>query len=165
VHYSIGWELGARERAAIARVPQRIWAAVLDTHGEPRDLAETGVVELTARLREHPDGDQLANWPADVRIICRREKPHPDAQLSLFEQIDGWRYELVATNTPPKTAQFLEARHRPHARVEHNIRTGKQTGLGHLPSASIEINRPGTWPPPSPPTCWPGYACCARTVR
>jgi hypothetical protein len=25
--------------------------------------------------------------------------------------------------------------------VEDSIRTGKQTGLGHLPSASIEINR------------------------
>jgi hypothetical protein len=98
-------------------------------------------VELTALLREHPDGDRLANWPADLRIIARREKPHPGAQLSLFEQAQGWRYQLVATNTPGKTAQFLEARHRPHARVEDCIRTGKQTGLGHLTSTSIEINR------------------------
>jgi hypothetical protein len=98
-------------------------------------------VELTALLREHPDGDRLANWPADLRIIARREKPHPGAQLSLFEQAQGWRYQLVATSTPGKTAQFLEARHRPHARVEDCIRTGKQTGLGHLTSTSIEINR------------------------
>ncbi len=141
VHYSIGWNLSGRERAAIARVPTPAWDAVLDSHGEPRDLAETGVVELTALLREHPDGDQLANWPADMRILCRREKPHPGAQLSLFEEIDGWRYQLVATNTATKTAQFLEARHRPHARVEDNIRTGKATGIGHLPSTSIDINR------------------------
>ncbi len=60
-----------------------------------------------------------------MRIICRREKPHPGAQLCLFEEIDGWRYQLLATNTPGKTAQFLEARHRPHARVEDCIRTGK----------------------------------------
>ena len=59
----------------------------------------------------------------------------------MFEQIDGWRYQLLATNTPGKTAQFLEARHRPHARVEDTIRCGKQTGLGHLPSTSITINR------------------------
>jgi len=45
------------------------------------------------------------------------------------------------TNTPHTNAQFLEARHRPHARVEDCIRAGKQTGLGHLPSLSIEINR------------------------
>jgi len=141
VHYSIGWELGERERAALNQVPHTAVDAVLDIDGQPRSLAEAGVVELTALLREHPDGDRLANWPADLRIIARREKPHPGAQLSLFEQAEGWRYQLVATNTPGKTAQFLEARHRPHARVEDCIRTGKQTGLGHLTSTSIEINR------------------------
>jgi hypothetical protein len=99
------------------------------------------VVELTALLREGPAGDQLANWPKGMRIIARREKPHPGAQLSLFEQLDGWRYQLLATNTPGKTAQFLEARHRPHARVEDNIRTGKQTGMGHLPCSSIDRNQ------------------------
>jgi hypothetical protein len=141
VHYSIGWDQGERERAAIAHVPATAWAAVLDADGQPRDLKEAGVVELTALLREHPDGDRLATWPADLRIVCRREKPHPGAQLSLFEAADGWRYQLVATNTATTSAQFLEARHRPHARVEDNIRTGKHTGLGHLPSTSIEINR------------------------
>lgn len=141
VHYSIGWDLGARERATIGRVPVHTWDHVLDTEGTPRGLDEAGVVELTALLRERPDGDQLANWPADLRIVCRREKPHPGAQLSLFEEADGWRYQLLATNTPGKTAQFLEARHRPHARVEDNIRTGKETGLGHLPSTSIDINQ------------------------
>ncbi|MFC5099950.1 IS1380 family transposase [Kibdelosporangium philippinense] len=144
-HYSVGWELGARERAAIGRVPAKAWQAVLDHHGDPRPLDKAGVVELTALLRHHPDGDQLENWPADLRIICRREKPHPGAQLSLFEEADGWRYQLVATNTPGSgsgaTVQFLEARHRPHARVEDHVRCGKQTGLGHLPSTKIEINR------------------------
>lgn len=141
VHYSIGWDTGERERAAIGRVPAHAWQAVLDHDGNPRPLTEAGVVELTGLLREHPAGDRLANWPADTRIICRREKPHPGAQLSLFEQADGWRYQLLATNTPGQTAQFLEARHRPHARVEDNVRCGKQTGLGHLPSTSIDINR------------------------
>lgn len=141
VHYSIGWEQGSRERAAIDLVPALAWDAVLDTEGTARDLDEAAVVELTALLRQGPGGDQLANWPTDMRIICRREKPHPGAQLSLFEEADGWRYQLVATNTAGKSAQFLEARHRPHARVEDNIRCGKQTGLGHLPSTSIEINR------------------------
>jgi DDE family transposase len=92
-------------------------------------------------LREHPEGDQLQNWPGELRIICRREKPHPGAQLSLFEETDGWRYQLFATNTPGHTVQFLVACHRPHARVEDTIRCAKQTGIGHLPSASIQINR------------------------
>ena len=146
VHYSIGWDTGERERAAIGRVPAHAWDGVLDHQGDPRPRTEAGVVELTGLLREHPGGDRLASWPADLRVICRREKPHPGAQLSLFEQLDGWRYQLFATNTPASaghSVQFLEARHRPHARVEDNVRCGKQTGLGHLPSTSIEINR--TW--------------------
>jgi Transposase DDE domain group 1 len=141
VHYSIGWELGERERAAIDRVPAGAWGVVLDDKGQPRDPGEAGVIELTALLRKGPHGDQLAGWPADMRIIARREKPHPGAQLTLFEAADGWRYQLLATNTPRANAQFLEARHRPHARVEDCIRTGKDTGLGHLPSSAIEINR------------------------
>jgi hypothetical protein len=70
----------------------------------------------------------------------RRERPHPGAQLSLFEEADGWRYQLLATNTPLRSPgrlgqiAFLEARHRVHARVEDRIRTGKATGLNHLPS-------------------------------
>ena len=35
---------------------------------------------------------------------------------------------------------FLEARHRAHARVEDRIRTGKDTGLGHLPSRHQNVN-------------------------
>ena len=73
-----------------------------------------------------------------MRIMCRRERPSSGAQLSLMEEADGWRYQLVATNTPTGHAQFLEARHRPHARVEDRIRTGKNTGLDHLPSIYLE---------------------------
>ncbi|MGJ6966954.1 hypothetical protein ACSDR0_34065, partial [Streptosporangium sp. G11] len=35
---------------------------------------------------------------------------------------------------------FLEHRHRVHARVEDRIRTGKSAGLGHLPSKSMQVN-------------------------
>jgi hypothetical protein len=59
------------------------------------------------------------------------EKPHPGAQLSPFQTIDAWRYQLPATNTPTNNAPFLQTRHRTHARVEDAIRTGKDTGLGH----------------------------------
>ena len=52
------------------------------------------MAELTGLLREGPDGDQLAGWPASMRIFARRERPHPGAQLSLFEEADGWRYSL-----------------------------------------------------------------------
>ena len=119
---------------AISQIPAR----------HRRDLLVTvdgaGVVELTGLLRASHGGDELPNWPADMRIICRRERPSAGAQLCALEEADGWRYQLLATNTPRGQLAFLEARHRAHARVEDNIRCGKNTGLDHLPSTSMTIN-------------------------
>lgn len=81
-----------------------------------------------------------------MRVFARRERPHPGAQLSLFEAADGWRYTLWATNLPENTcgwrgqAAYIDAAHRVHARVEDGIRNGKQTGIGKLPSHSQAIN-------------------------
>ena len=147
VHYSVGFDLDERARTAIGQVPPALWQHVIDTDGEPRDLNDAGVVELTGLLRESLAGDLLTGWPPDMRVIVRRERPHPGAQLSLFEEADGWRYQPFATNTPLRTPgrlgqlAFLEARHRAHARVEDCIRNAKNTGLGHLPSTSFDINQ------------------------
>ena len=75
-----------------------------------------------------------------MRILCRRERPSAGAQLCALEETDGWRYQLTATNTPGRQLDFLEARHRAHARVEDRVRCGKTTGLNHLPSTSMSIN-------------------------
>ena len=58
----------------------------------------------------------------------------------LFEHHDGWRYQVVATNTAAGQLAFLEARHRAHARVEDRIRHAKDTGLARLPSREYAIN-------------------------
>ena len=76
-----------------------------------------------------------------MRVIVRREKPHPGAGLTLFEQADGWRYQAFATNTRTGQLAFLEARHRAHARVEDRIRVAKDTGLGRFPSREFTINQ------------------------
>jgi Transposase DDE domain group 1 len=141
VHYSVGFDLDARARTAITKVPAKMWEHVWDRYGDPRDLDAAGVIELTGLLRASLGRDELPNWPPDMRIICRRERPSSGAQLCLLEQADGWRYQLTATNTPGKQLAFLEARHRAHARVEDNIRTGKDAGLEHLPSKSMKINQ------------------------
>ncbi|GAA3444442.1 IS1380 family transposase [Planomonospora venezuelensis] len=144
LEYSIGWELGDREQETIKRVPGDAWQHVIDAHGKARDLGDAGVVELTGLLRHSAGGDRLALWPAGMRVICRRERPGSGAQLSLLEEADGWRYSLFATNTPVRQPgrqlDFLEARHRVHARVEDRIRCAKSTGLGHLPSKSMQVN-------------------------
>jgi hypothetical protein len=141
VHYSVGFDLDHRARTAIAKVPEKVWEHVWDRDGAPRDLDAAGVVELTGLLRASVGGDDLPNWPTDMRIICRRERPSAGAQLCALEEADGWRYQLVATNTPGKQLGFLEARHRVHARVEDRVRCGKATGLDHLPSTSMQINQ------------------------
>jgi hypothetical protein len=131
VEYSIGWAIGESERAAIGALSAGAWSAALDAEGQARDGAQ--VAELTGLL-------DLRGWPAGMRVIVRRERPHPGAQLSLFEEADGWRYIAFVTNTRQGQLQWLEARHRAHARVEDRIRCAKDTGLGRLPSRDFEIN-------------------------
>jgi Transposase DDE domain group 1 len=162
--YSVGWETAERERAALGQTPEQAWQIAIDPAGEPRQrriadacadagcghrrcwIVEAQVAELTGLLRGHPAGDRLAGWPAGMRMFARRERPHPGAQLSLFEQADGWRYSLWVTNLPERTrgwrAQnaYIDAAHRVHARVEDRVRTGKDTGLSRFPSYSFAIN-------------------------
>jgi hypothetical protein len=74
-------------------------------------------------------------------VIVRRERPHPGAQLDLFEERGGWRYTAFAADTRVGQLAWLDARHRAHARVEDRIRYGKDTGLNHFPSRSFPINQ------------------------
>jgi ATPase subunit of ABC transporter with duplicated ATPase domains len=82
----------------------------------------------------------LPGWPAGMRVIVRRKRPHPGAQLSLVEERDGWCYTAFTTNTAVGALQSLQARHRAHARMEDRIRCAKDTGLGRLPSREFAIN-------------------------
>ena len=143
VHYSVWFDLDERTRRAITRLGARGWEPALDADGKPRKDAH--IAELTGLLRESvgPDGqitDKLSGWPDDLRIIVRREPIPAGMQVSLFEQHDGYRYQITATNTPGGQLQRLEARHRVHARVEDGVRTAKATGLRRLPSKSWGIN-------------------------
>lgn len=85
----------------------------------------------------------LTGYPAGTRIIVRRERPHPGAQLSLFDQDEGLRHQVFLTDTPScggGSAQFLEVRHSGHATVEDHIQCGKTTGFGRFPSRDFDIN-------------------------
>jgi hypothetical protein len=132
--FSVGWAISDRERTAITTIPETVWAAAINAGGGPRDGA--GVAEITGLL---PAGT-LADYPDGTRVIVRRERPHPGAQLSLFEETDGWRYTAFATDTAIGQLAHLDARHRAHARVEDRIRCGKDTGLGRFPSRDYAIN-------------------------
>ena len=110
------------------------------TGRRPRARTDAHVSELSGLLRQSVGGDRLHTWPTDLRVIVRREPIPAGMQVSLFEQHDGYRYQITATNTPGGQLQRLEARHRVHARVEDGVRTAKATGLRRLPSKSWGIN-------------------------
>jgi hypothetical protein len=107
LEYSVGFPTkNTALTSAITTVPTRAWTPAVTADGEPRDSAD--VAEVTGLL-------DLRRWPAGMRVIVRRERPHPGAQLSLLEEADGWRYQAFVTNTATGQLAFLEARHRAHA--------------------------------------------------
>src|SRR5680860_632517 len=132
LEYSVGYAVTEKIRDAISLVPAHVWTPASDADGGIREGGD--VAELTGLL-------DLRTWPEGMRIIVRRERPHPGAQLSLFEKRDGWRYQAIATNTATGQLPFLEARHRAHARVEDRIRHAKDTGLARFPSREFTINQ------------------------
>jgi Transposase DDE domain group 1 len=134
IEFSVGFTMTQQVQNAIDALPKTAWSPAIEADGSPRDGAE--IAEVTGLLNDLAD----AGWPERMRVIVRRERPHPGAQLSLFDQRDGLRYQAFATDTPTGQLAHLEARHRAHARVEDRIRCGKDTGIGRFPSRVFAIN-------------------------
>lgn len=145
LEYSIGFQAQDTVKAAIEAIPAQAWRAAIDSDGQPREGAQ--VAELTAWLpapvtKNRAPGPGPRHWPTGMRVIARRERPHPGAQLRLTDH-DGWRITCFATNTrgPGWTIPALEVRHRQRARCEDRIRALKDTGLRNLPFAGYAHNR------------------------
>ena len=130
MRFSVGYELTESVRTAILQTPADAWVQALDQDGSARENGQ--VVELTDRL-------DLSSWPEGCRLIVRRERPHPGAQLS-FTDHDGYRFQAILTDQPDEDLALLECRHRQHARVEDRIRDDKDTGLRKLPFKEFALN-------------------------
>jgi hypothetical protein len=135
VRFSVGAPIDEAVREAIVKLPGHVWYPAVDAGGDVRDGA--WVADLTGLL---PGDDD--RFPAGTRFIVRRERPHPGAQLDLFDTVEGFRHQLIATDSPAGSGHltWLDARHRAHARVEDRIRCGKGTGFGRFPSRVFAIN-------------------------
>ena len=163
--YSCGWELDAREKAAIRLVPEQAWQIAIDHRGEVRErradgaCADTGcghracwieeahVTELTGLLRQGPDGDQLKDWPTSMRIFARRERPHPAPSCRCSSTRTATATSCgspTCPRTPRAGAGRTPYRRRPpRARPGRGltIRTGKATGIGRFPSHDYKFNQ------------------------
>ncbi|WP_327188526.1 IS1380 family transposase [Streptomyces xinghaiensis] len=128
--YSVGMVITDAIHQHVRRIPASAWTAAVEADGEIRDGA--WVAELT--------GDVLHGWPKGMRLIVRKERPHPGAQLRLTDA-DGMRLTCFATNTADRPIAELELRHRLRARAEDRIRAARATGLRNLPLHRTAQNR------------------------
>ena len=129
--YSIGFTVTDDICDAITKVPEVAWQQAYDGDAQPRRGA--WVVEVTDML-------DLSSWPKGMRVIVRRERPHPGAQLR-FTDIDGHRFTCFVTNAKRGQLADLELRHRRRARCEDRIRCAKDTGLRNLPLHGFAQNQ------------------------
>ncbi len=102
-----------------------------------------GAIRDGAWVAEATDLVDLSAWPSGTRLILRKERPHPGAQLR-FSDSDGHRVTGFLTDTGdgviPGQLAGLELRHRQHARAEDRIRQAKETGLANLPFHAFDAN-------------------------
>lgn len=135
VGFSFGFPVDARVWDAVDTLNLADgWYPAIDAGGDLRDGA--WVAEATPLVN-------LSAWPAGTRLILRKERPHPGAQLR-FTDIDGMRVTAFITDTAPGMVSGqlagLELRHRQHARVEDRIRQAKAAGLANLPCHDFHSN-------------------------
>jgi hypothetical protein len=142
-HSGVGFSLGCAIDAQVRDAAEVLttgggWYPAIEAGGGIREGA--WVAEATGLL-------DLSKWPTGTRLILRKERPHPGAQLR-FTDSDGHRITGFITDTPPGVVPGqlggLELRHRQHARVEDRIRQAKATGLRNLPSARLTPTPPGS---------------------
>jgi hypothetical protein len=105
IDYTVGFYARADVAAAIEALPASAWVPAIDAEEQLRDGA--WVAELTDHLH-------LDAWPAGMRVIARKERPHPGAQLRLTD-VEGHRITCFATNHPGTDLPALELRQRRRA--------------------------------------------------
>jgi hypothetical protein len=127
--FSVGFAIDASLRDAILALKPWRWRRALAAGDEPRE---------GAWIAELPAAQVPAGWPAGSRLIARKERPHPGAQLS-FTDIDGHRFQLVLTDQQGD-ARILERDHRARGDAENRVRTAKDCGLRNLPFHAFSHN-------------------------
>lgn len=136
VRFVIGHQLSVEIASVLVDLPERAWRPAITADGTDwREHAE--VAEITHLVTDVFDSTRA--WPSGLRMIARREHPHPGAQLT-FTDVDGHRYQVFVTDLEDTDIAYLEALYRGRGRAERQICDTKATGLTNLPSHSFAIN-------------------------
>lgn len=146
--YSVGMTITEQIHQAVLMVPPSAWTPAVEPGGEIRDGA--WAAELS--------GDFLTGWPKGIRLIVRKERPHPGAQLRITDA-DGLRLTAFATNTTHVLIAALELRHRQRARAEDRIRSPAPPACGTCPCTTPHRTMSGWRSFRSPSTCSRGCRC------
>jgi hypothetical protein len=137
IRFSVGHELSAPVREAIVETLDGAWVDAISQDGVP--VAEHPTRPRQAYVTELTQHLNLSAWPEGSRLICRRERAHPGAQLSLIDT-DGWRHQCFLTDQTGEDIAELDRLHRAHAHVEQRIEDAMALGLSKLPFRSFAMN-------------------------
>ena len=127
IEFSVYARVNDQLTEAIAAAPDGSWRKAIADAGELRHCGEVAELDVV-----------LDGWPEGTRAICRREQPHPGAQLRLWD-VGGWRHQVTLTNSDGD-ALVLELRQRRHARVENVVKALRDTGLDRMPFRGFAAN-------------------------
>jgi len=151
-HQLLDW-LTAQGRVRGRNLDYSVGLAITDKLRERRSRSSrtrSGPTRSTPTEASATGRHRRADRPAGPGDVAGRRASHcasraaaPGAQLSLFEEVDGWRYQAFVTNTKPGQLAFFEARHRAHARVEDRIRHPRTPAWAGSRRGSSRSTRPG----------------------
>jgi hypothetical protein len=131
INFLVGFDLFAGVREAILSLPENAWRPAIRQDGSEREGAH--VAEIT-----HVERLDLTPWPEGSRVIIRRERPHPGAQLT-FTDHEGHRFQATLTDLTGDAVE-IECLHRARANAEDRLRAAKQTGIENLPFREFDLN-------------------------
>lgn len=151
--YSVGMVITEAIHQHVLKIPGPAWTPAVEADGQVRDGA--WVAELTGKL--------LDGWSSGMRLIVRKERPHPGAQLRITDA-DGMRITCFATNTTGRPVGRSPSSSSSSVTV---CGPERRTGSGPpgpmvcatCPSTTPRRTRSGWRSSRSHSTCWPGWPC------
>jgi len=146
LHYSVGMTITQDIQDAIGKVPAGAWTPAYDGDGEVRKGA--WVADITGLL-------DLDGWPARMRVIARKERPHParscGSQTSTGTGSPAWPPTRSAASSPTWNCGTGGG---PGARTGSGA--PRTPGCGTCRSRASRRTRSGARSWPWPASCWPG---------